>query len=312
VAQIERIADDLVVIDVHYNHTPQVISAYLLLGERPALIESGPTSTVDTLLAGVREAGVDPRDLRAVAVTHIHLDHAGGAGTLARRFPQLEVYVHPAGAPHLIDPARLVASAGRLYGDALQRLFGDVAPVPEGQVKVLQDGESVLLGSRCLVALDTPGHANHHHAFWDPASADLFTGDVAGVALPGSRYVRAPTPPPQLDLRAWDRSLARLRALRPRRLLLTHFGPHTWVADLLAQLEARLQRNLQLVREGLAAGESEDAITGRLRAETLREIELRDGPGASARYELIMPVWQSVTGLIRYVHTSEQEESRAP
>ena len=311
-AQIERIADDLLAIDVQYNHTPQVISAYLLLGERPSLIETGPTSTAETLLAGVTEAGVDPRDLRAAAVTHIHLDHAGGAGTLARRFPQLQVYVHPAGAPHLIDPARLVASAARLYGDALQRLFGEVAPVPEQQVTVLEDGEHVLLGSRRLIAVETPGHANHHHAFWDPTSGDLFTGDVAGVALPGSRYVRAPTPPPQLDLPAWERSLARIRALNPRRLLLTHFGPHTWVRELLDQLEARLHKNLRLVREGLAAGESEDAITGRLRAESLREIELRDGTGASARYELIMPIRQSVLGLIRYVQTSEQEESRAP
>src|SRR2546425_10544570 len=114
-ARIERIGDDLVVIDVHYHQTPQVIGSYLLLGERPALIESGPTSTVDTLLAGVREAGVDPRDLRAVAVTHIHLDHAGGAGTLARRVPPLGGDVHPARAPHLVDPARLVASARPLF-----------------------------------------------------------------------------------------------------------------------------------------------------------------------------------------------------
>src|SRR2546425_4299571 len=129
-ARIERIADDLVVIDVHYNQTPQVIGSYLLLGERPALIETGPTSTLETLLAGVRAAGVDPRDLRAGAVTHIHLDHAGGAGILAQRFPQLDVYVHPAGAPHLIDPAPPVTSAGRLYCDALPPLFRGVAPGP--------------------------------------------------------------------------------------------------------------------------------------------------------------------------------------
>src|SRR3989442_2428133 len=181
-ARIERIADDLVVIDVHYNQTPEVIGSYLLLGERPALIETGPTSTLETLLAGVREAGVDPRDLRAVAVTHIHLDHAGGAGTLAQRFPQLDVYVHPVGAPHLIDPARLVTSAGRLYGDALHRLFGDVAPVPERQVKGLNDGGPGLLGSRRLVALDPAWHASHPLAFSAPAADDLFTRDIARAA----------------------------------------------------------------------------------------------------------------------------------
>ncbi len=304
--QIQRIADDLVVIDVHYNHTPQVIGSYLLLGERPALIETGPTSTVENLLEGVRQAGLDPADLMAVAVTHIHLDHAGGAGTLAQRFPQLDVYVHPVGAPHLIDPTRLVASAGRLYGDALHRLFGEVVPVPAQQVKVLHDGDQVLLGSRRFVALDTPGHAMHHHAYWDPASADLVTGDVAGVALPGSRYVRAPTPPPELDIPAWEGSLAKLRALRPKRLLLTHFGPHTRVKDLLAQLEESLYGNLRIVQEALAAGEDEGAITARLRTEALRAIEQHDGPRASARYEVIMPIQQSALGLIRFIRKREQ------
>src|SRR5256712_6816012 len=156
-ARVERIGDDLVVIDVHYHQTPQVIGSYLLLGERPALIETGPTSTLETLLAGVREAGVDPRDLRAAAVTHIHLDHAGGAGTLAQRFPQLDVYVHPLGAPHLIDPSRLVASAGRLYGDAPPACSGTVGPVPEGRGKGPNEGDPGLLGCARPLALAPPG-----------------------------------------------------------------------------------------------------------------------------------------------------------
>lgn len=312
-AQIQRIADDLTIIDVHYNHTDQVIGAYLLLGERPALVETGPTSTLETLLAGIRQAGVDPVDLQAVAVTHIHLDHAGGVGALVRRFPHLDVYVHPVGAPHLIEPTKLVASARRLYGDDLNRLFGEVVPIPAARVKVLNDGDTVVLGSRRLEALDTPGHASHHHAYWDPSSGDLFTGDIAGVVLPGSRYVRAATPPPELDIPAWDASLAKLRARHPRRLLLTHFGPYTSVEDLLAQLEENLHRNLRLVQEALLASEDEDAVIARLRAEILRAIELRDGARASARYEVIMPVRQSALGLIRYVrNTSEQTEARAP
>lgn len=305
-AQIQHIANDLVLIDVHYNHTAQVIGSYLLLGERPALVETGPTSTVDTLLNGVRQAGLDPADLQAVAVTHIHLDHAGGAGALAQRFPHLQVYVHAVGAPHLVDPARLVASAARLYGDDLHRLFGDVLPVPPERVHALNDGDAVVLGSRRLVALDTPGHARHHHVYWDPHTADLFTGDMAGVALPGSRYVRAPTPPPELDIPAWERTLAKVRSLRPKRLLLTHFGLHAWVEDLLAQFEESLHRNLAIVREALATGADEQAITARVRTEALRAIERRDGRGAGARYEVIMPIHQSVLGLIRYVQTSEQ------
>lgn len=308
-AQIQRIADDLVLIDVRYSRTAQVIGSYLLLGDRPALVETGPTSTVETLLDGVRQAGLDPADLAAVAVTHIHLDHAGGAGALAQRFPHLQVYVHAIGAPHLVDPARLVASAARLYGDDLPRLFGDVVPVPAERVRALNDGDAVLLGSRRLVALDTPGHARHHHAFWDPDTADLFTGDMAGVALPGSRYVRAPTPPPQLDIPAWERTLARVRSLRPKRLLLTHFGPHTWVEDLLAQFEESLHRNLAIVREALAAGVDDQTITARVRTEALRAIELRDGAGAGARYEVIMPIHQSVLGLIRYIRTTEEGDT---
>ncbi len=309
-ASIQQIADDLFLIDVHYNRTAQVIGCYLLLGDRPALVETGPTSTLETLLDGVRQAGVDPADLQAVAVTHIHLDHAGGAGALAQRFPHLQVYVHTVGAPHLVDPARLVASAARLYGDDLHRLFGDVLPVPAERVQALNDSDAVVLGSRRLVALDTPGHARHHHVFWDPAAADLFTGDSAGVALPGSRYVRAPTPPPQLDIPAWERTLAKVRSLRPKRLLLTHFGPHTWVEDLLAQFEESLHRNLAIVREALTSGADEQAITARVRREALRVIEQRDGRGAGARYEVIMPIHQSVLGLIRYIRTTEEGDTR--
>jgi glyoxylase-like metal-dependent hydrolase (beta-lactamase superfamily II) len=303
--RIQQIADDLVVIDLHYNRTAQVNAAYLLLGARPALIETGPSSTVEFLLEGVREAGLDPSDLQALAVTHIHLDHAGGAGTLVQRFPHLQVYVHPIGAPHLIDPSRLVASATRLYGDDLRRFFGDVVPIPAPRVHALADGDTVQLGARRLVALDTPGHARHHHVYWDPSKADLFTGDIAGVALPGSRYVRAPTPPPELDLPAWERSLEKVRGLHPKQLLLTHFGPHTWAEDLLAQLDENLHRNLAFVRDALVAGEDEHTITARLRDEALRAITLRDGPGASARYEVIMPIYQSVLGLIRYIRTTE-------
>jgi len=309
--RIQQIADDLIVIDLHYNRTAQVNGAYLLLGARPALVETGPTSTVETLLDGVREAGVDPSDLQAIAVTHIHLDHAGGAGTLVQRFPHLQVYVHPLGAPHLVDPTRLVASAARLYGDDLHRFFGDVVPIPEHRVHALADGETVRLGARQLVALDTPGHARHHHVYWDPSAADLFTGDMAGVALPGSRYVRAPTPPPELDIPAWERTLDKVRGLHPKRLLLTHFGPHTWVEDLLAQLDENLHRNLQLVRDALADGEDEHAIIARLRDEALRAITLRDGPSASARYEVIMPIYQSVLGLIRYIRTSEERAQKS-
>src|SRR5687767_10212217 len=142
-SRIQPVGTDLVLIDTYYQRTPHAIGVYLLLGDRPALVETGPASTVETLLEGVRQAGLDPQELRAIAVTHIHLDHAGAAGQLVRRFPHLEVYVHPVGAPHLIDPSRLLASARRLFGAPFDRLFGETLPVPEDRVRVLEDGDSV-------------------------------------------------------------------------------------------------------------------------------------------------------------------------
>src|SRR3989304_541959 len=213
VARIQRLADDLVLIDTDDQRSPESIAVYLLLGDRPALIETGPASTVETVLQGVRAAGLDPRDLQAAAVTHIHLDHAGGAGTLAQRFPP-----------------------------------------PPDRAHVVKDGDVLPLGSRRMKALETPGHASHHHAYLDEASGDLFTGDAAGVAMPGSRYVGPPTPPPDFDVPAWKRTLARMRAVRASRLLLTHFGPHTWVDDLLTQLEGWLDAREQFARQIAAAG----------------------------------------------------------
>lgn len=307
-----RLADDLILIDTHYQQTPDAIGVYLLVGDRPALIETGPASTIDAVLEGMREAGFNPVDLQAVAVTHIHLDHAGGAGTLVRRLPHLDVYLHPIGAPHLIDPTRLLASAVRLYGDDLPRLFGEVVPIPAERVHIVGDGDVLSLGSRRLVAVETPGHARHHHAFWDPSSRDLFTGDAAGVALPGSHYVRAPTPPPELDVGAWERSLARMRALGAHRLLVTHFGPHEWVDGLLQQLAERLHEMVNAVRQSLAAGLDEPAITARLRDEAIAEIERRDGPESRARHELIMPNRLNVLGLIRYIEKSGAPLGRTP
>ncbi len=296
-----RLADDLTLIDTRYAGTPEAVGVFLLTGDRPALIETGSGSTVDTLLEGIRAAGLDPRDLKALAVTHIHLDHAGAVGVLAQRYPHLDVYVHPLGAPHLIDPSRLLQSAGRLYGDQMDRLFGEVIPVPREQVHILEDGAHVLLGSRRITAIDTPGHARHHHVFHDPLAGDVFTGDAAGVALPGSRFVRPPTPPPEIDIPAWDATIARLRALRPRRLLLTHFGAHTWADALLTQLQHRLHEAVTLVQTALEDGLDEDTIIERLRAVAAAETSNLAGPGSSDRFEVVMAMRLSTLGLIRYV-----------
>src|SRR3990172_3117725 len=280
VARIQRLADDLVLIDTDYQRSP--------------------ASTVETVLQGVRAAGLDPRDLQAAAVTHIHLDHAGGAGTLAQRFPHLQVYVHPIGAPHLAAPSRLLTSARRLYGDALETLFGQILPVPADRVHVVKDGDVLPLGSRRMKALETPGHASHHHAYLDEASGDLFTGDAAGVAMPGSRYVGPPTPPPDFDVPAWKRTLARMRAVRASRLLLTHFGPHTWVEDLLTQLQGWLDARERFAAEIAQAGWGEPEVAARL-VETVAAEMAQGGGSAPARgFEAVMLLRNNVVGLIHY------------
>jgi glyoxylase-like metal-dependent hydrolase (beta-lactamase superfamily II) len=175
-------------------------------------VDPGPASSVETLLEQVEP--------RALLLTHIHLDHAGATGVLVRRFPELRVYVHGRGAPHLIDPARLLKSAGQLYGDMMDELWGEVAPVPEENVTVLQGGETV---EGCRVAY-APGHASHHVVYLHEATGDAFVGDVAGVRVPPSDYTLAPTPPPDIDLEKWQASLDALEEWRPERLCLTHFG----------------------------------------------------------------------------------------
>jgi glyoxylase-like metal-dependent hydrolase (beta-lactamase superfamily II) len=311
-ATVDRLADDLFIIDTQYRGQTRSIGAFLLLGERPTLVETGAGATVANVLDGVRAVGLHPEALRAIAVTHIHLDHAGATGALVRRYPHLEVYVHAIGAPHIIDPSKLVASARRLYGDALDTMLGEPEPVPADHVHALGDGDEVVLGSRRLVAYDTPGHARHHLVFFDRISGDVFTGDAAGVALPGSRYVRPPTPPPELDVAAWDRTIDRLRGLGARRLLLTHYGAHTWVEALLTDLQDRLHGAVALVTRALADGATDDEVADRLRARVTADLRAVDGHDAAARFEVIMSTPQSAVGLIRYVRKlAEAKEAGA-
>ncbi|MDR7537734.1 MAG: MBL fold metallo-hydrolase [Armatimonadota bacterium] len=300
-ADLQRLDHDLYLIDTRYNGTPQAIGVFLLTGDRPALIETGPAARIETVLDGVRSAGLAPEDLQAVAVTHIHLDHAGAVGELVQRLPHLDVYVHPVGAPHLADPSRLLASAGRLYGDELEPLFGPVLPVPARRIHTLEDGAHLVLGSRRLVALDTPGHARHHLVYVDEATGEVFTGDAAGVAVPGSRYVRPPTPPPELDPPAWDATIERLRALRPSRLFLTHFGPHGGADELLMQLRRRLHAALDLVERALAEGLEAQAVVARLQSWLLADLAAAEGREQATRHEVIMSTRLSALGLIRYV-----------
>jgi len=289
-------------IDLNWNGLPGQVAAYLVDGGAAlAVVESGPGSTLPTLLDGVRSLGREPEEITHVLVTHVHLDHAGGAGALLRHAPRARVYVHPRGAPHLLDPSRLLTSAAVLYGDRMDELWGEMAPVPPGRLAVLEDGAEVRLGGRRLVAVDTPGHAGHHHAFHVLDAGLVFTGDVAGIRLGGARYVAAPTPQPEIDLDAWARSLGRLRALRPRMLLPTHFGGVGDAGWHLDELSARLAGWARWTEEQKAAGVSGPALAAALRARATADIVAATGSEETVRaYDVMVPYPMMSAGLERW------------
>jgi len=297
---LHRLTNQVTAIDLQFQGRPEVIASYLFYdGTEAALIETGPTTTVETLLEGVQAARVPLEALRQLIVTHIHLDHAGAAGVLVKRFPWLRVHVHPVGAPHLADPSKLLASAARLYGDKLDSLWGPVVPVPTENIVAVNDGDQIKLPGTNLCAFDTPGHARHHHAYLDSRSGLLFTGDVGGVRMPGVRYVRPPTPPPELDLDAWVASIAKLRAVNATGLCPTHFGLFRgnldWHWD---DLERRLVDWGQIVRAEIANGANDDAVLQRMKTQIANEMQSQ-GVDASA-YDVAVSYESIVAGYIRY------------
>jgi glyoxylase-like metal-dependent hydrolase (beta-lactamase superfamily II) len=255
---------DLHTLDLHHDGVPHAIAAHALeLGEGAfALVDPGPGATLPRLEAALAESGLDLQGLAAILVSHVHLDHAGAAGALARR-TRARVYVHPRAARHLADPTRLMASATRVYGDRMDALWGAMEPVPADQLRVVEDGEAIDLGPHRVRALAAPGHANHQHA-WLLADGRAFPGDAAAIRLPGQRVLMPATAPPEIDLIAWPRTLDALAAARLDALHLPHFGPVDDVADHLARLRAALIAWADVVRAGIAAGEDDDALAARL------------------------------------------------
>jgi glyoxylase-like metal-dependent hydrolase (beta-lactamase superfamily II) len=288
------------ILDLQFQGAPEVIASYALRGPRGvAVIETGPASTYPALQAGLDALGIALAEVTDILVTHIHLDHAGAAGWLARD-TGATVHVHHVGAPHLADPSRLLSSAQRIYGDLMDTLWGDTLPVPAGQVHALADGDVIDAAGLSMRAVDTPGHAYHHMAYLQDGLC--FTGDVAAVRLPGCPHLRVPTPPPELDVPAWHDSLARLRSLHPDRLLLTHFGPAT--DDPQAHLETvghNLDAAADFVHQRWQDGETPDAIAAAF-AGWAAQMAAAQGadPDTVARYEIITPSPMLVQGLLRY------------
>lgn len=272
-------ADAIRPIDVRHLGRPRVICSWLV---DDVLVDPGPTSSLPALLEGLD--GTVPR---AIALTHIHLDHAGATGSLVARWPGVEVWVHERGARHIHDPTRLLESATRLYGADMDRLWGEVVPVPEERITVLRGGER--LGS--LEVAYTPGHASHHVSYWHPGSGTVFAGDVAGVRIEPLAYVLAPTPPPEVDVEAWHDSVALIRAWKPERLAVTHFGAAADPKAHLDELERQLDRWAARARET-----DRESFARELRA----DVEASCGPEDAACYQQGAPYEHIYDGLERY------------
>ena len=269
-------------IDVRHLGLEKVICAWEVDG---VIVDPGPQSTEAALLAAL-----DGEAPRALLLTHIHFDHAGAAGALVRRWPDLPVYVHERGAPHLIAPERLVRSAARLYGgeDELARLWGDVVPVPEENLHVLSGGETVL-GEYAVEY--TPGHASHHVCYLHRPSGTAFVGDMAGVRIPPSEYVIAPTPPPDIDIEAWERALDLIEGWEPQALALTHWGRVDDIGPHLRQVRERLHEQVRL-----AAAHGQEAFEAGIEARIAEH-----APDVAASFIAAAPGEHLYLGLRRYL-----------
>jgi glyoxylase-like metal-dependent hydrolase (beta-lactamase superfamily II) len=308
-AVVFEVAPGVTAIDTFFGGRERYTAAYLLSGSEPAIVETGPTTSAEHVVAGLDALGVGPDDLAHIVVTHIHLDHAGGVGALCRRYPKATVWVHERGARHLAEPERLVASAARIYGeDGLALLFGEVIPAPAQRIRSLTDGDRVPLGLRWLEAAATPGHAKHHLALVDSATGAVFTGDALGIHPPDQAVLRPATPPPDYDLELALESIERIRRLAGEMVLFSHFGPVREI-DRICDLAAARFRDWTLsVGETMKRTENLDDIVAEL-----REVARADAAtGADAeldldRLETLSSVRMNAMGILRYWQLKAQE-----
>jgi glyoxylase-like metal-dependent hydrolase (beta-lactamase superfamily II) len=288
-------------IDLNFRGRPEIIAAALLHGPSGvALIDPGPSSTLPVLQASLTRAGISLHDVTALILTHIHLDHAGATGTLVAAHPRLKVYVHERGAPHMVSPDKLIASASRLYGDAMDELWGEIRPVPPDRLVVLSGGERIREGGRQLEVAYTPGHASHHVSYFSADSGIAFVGDTAGVRLPSGGFVMPPTPPPDIDLEAWRTSLAQIRRWAPSTLLVTHFGPTSATEAHLAELDAHLDLVADLARAALDREGTDEAREAWYVDEIRRVLRRQVGEDAAHAYETAGRFDLNWRGLARY------------
>jgi glyoxylase-like metal-dependent hydrolase (beta-lactamase superfamily II) len=288
----------VVPLDLNFQGRAHAIASYLIRhADGAVLIESGPSSTLSGLQVRLAEEGLSPRDVTHVLLTHIHLDHAGAAGWFARQ--GAEVYVHPVGAPHMLNPEKLIASATRIYGERMESLWGEFLPVPQSQLKIPNDAEEIVISNLKFVPIHTPGHAEHHYCYL--FEDILFSGDVGGVRIPGYQYLRVPMPPPELHIERWHDSIARLRMEKFTRIAPTHFGifdDSQWQLD-------EVEKGLDSASRWLTQMMPDEPPVEELR-HSFTEWMMKEGEQIGLdeevvkAYELANPLGMSADGLHRY------------
>jgi glyoxylase-like metal-dependent hydrolase (beta-lactamase superfamily II) len=298
-----EVAPGITAIDTFFAGRERYTAAYLLTADEPAIVETGPTTSFEPVSDGLRALGIGPDELAHVIVTHIHLDHAGGVGRIAERYPKAAVWVHERGARHLADPSRLVDSAARIYGpEVLHPLFGPVEPVPPQRIRSVAGGEQIHLGDRRLEVLATPGHAKHHIALVDSTTGAVFTGDALGIHPPDTPVLRPATPPPDYDL---EQAVASIHAIRKRargsKVLFSHFGPVEEVDHICELAERRFRTWTETVGRELERTDDLGEIIEVLERVARQDIET----GAQAtldlgRMETLSSVRMNAMGIMRY------------
>jgi len=288
-------------LDLQFQGVPRVIATVVLHGAGGVgLIDPGPSSALPVLRRELERAGIAMRDVTTLVLTHIHLDHAGASGTLVRENPELRVYVHEIGAPHLADPTKLVASATRLYGDDMDRLWGEVRPVPAENLMPLRGGERLVVAGRELEVAYTPGHASHHVSYFGRDTGVAFVGDTGGIRLEPGGYILPPTPPPDVDLEAWADSLRRIERWGADTLFATHFGPSAPVAAHIRELGDHLDQTSRLVKASLAREGTDADREAWFIGEIRRELRRHETEAGARVFEVAGRFDLSWSGLARY------------
>ena len=295
------LAAGLSYLDLNFLEVKGIIATVVLHGPGGvALIDPGPSTTLPALRAALGGAGIQIADVRAILLTHIHLDHAGATGTLAAENPALRVYVHEKGAPHMVDPEKLIASATRLWPGEMYTLWGEFRPVPPDRLEVLRGGERISAGGRDLAVLYTPGHASHHVSYFSADSRIAFVGDTAGIRREPGRFVLPPTPPPDIDLEIWRDSLARIGAWGADTLFVTHFGPHAPARGHLTEMLEHLDLVGGLAKQSFAIEGSDEDREAWYTEALRRELRKRMTDTDARAYEVAGRFDLNWRGLARY------------